>query len=212
MDNLQEFIREAEGFFHVRRTKWRATPKRRRMGGKQHGKFGPWNLIGNGCFGEAWQHQEYDFVLKISGGRYWTHLVAEGEYIRKPRFNHDAWQEFAKHCEAHPHPNLPKIHKYVQHGDLAWAVMPFYHQGGADRAEHVKLQLMQYAFGYGSEKTAAYNSAEPWVQGLMLLSIGKQLDIHNGNIRMDLDNDNFIITDPFSDNTYGTDNGSGRTT
>ena len=99
-----EFITKARALAFYRKRKHNRARRRGYWWCDSDGLTG-WKKIGCGHFGEAWEHEDHPgYVVKISGrAGFGDNLV----YSKKPRL--DGWPTFAQHCQAHPHPNLPKI-------------------------------------------------------------------------------------------------------
>lgn len=198
----QSFIRECRAFFFVRRTKYRKNS--RCPWGLE--RFGAWHRLGNGYYGEAWEHNDYPGrVLKISGvsgfGDDWQDApyssVARGE--ETPR--DDVWQDYAEHCRDNPHPNLPRIEYFERVGRMAMAIMPRYESGCFSTSE-VAAQFRQAMHDRAL--------AKHWMLPLYAMARHgyTRVDLHDGNVMLDTESGEVIITDPFSstgkDYGYGT--------
>lgn len=198
MQNVQEFIKEARKFFSLRRTKFRADSR------LPHGKnyWGCWSRLGNGAYGEAWEHSEYPaLALKISGPAGWGDdrasaihfLMWDGESEPRP----DVWPEFAQHCMEHPHPNLPEIMHIERAGGMVWGVMPKYMPYPDSPYDPIVSR-----FRKGMKSKAA---AEYWMLPLVDIARGNSVavDLHAGNIMMHPDTYEPVIIDPFSSQGSG---------
>ena len=204
--DLKAFIKEAEAFFAVRRHKCRE--------GGDDIPTGDWFNLGRGFYGEAWAHEDSEYVLKISGPAGWgrrhysgthTDVLDAMEYYVESTPRPDAWPVFARHCMAHPHKHLPTVHHVVQHNErMAWAVMKQYKDWngitGSDLYHEFKAVL-------AGKRSAA---AMPWMWPLRQMTDGLHfaVDLHTGNVMWDADEGCLVITDPFS--TTGTDSGAGN--
>lgn len=204
--DLKAFIKEAEAFFAVRRHKCRE-------GGDDCIPLPGWHKLGWGFYGEAWAHEDSEYVLKISGPAGWgrahdygTHTgvfdVMDDYGEDDPRA--DAWPVFARHCMAHPHKHLPTIYHFVQHNQrMAWAVMKQYKDWngitGWDLYHAFKAVLA------GERSSAAW----PWMWPLRQMTDGLHfaVDLHTGNVMWDADGGCLVITDPFSTTGTGSDAG-----
>ena len=185
-----EFITEARALAFYRKRKYRA----RQRG---HARCAPaglpgWEKIGSGHFGEAWEHEDHPgYVVKISGrAGFGDNLV----HRKKPKL--DGWPTFAQHCQAHPHPNLPKILHFERLSvGVSFGIMPFYEEidpsyGSADNA--VVSKWCGYLDGG--------KGAPEWMWPIVGMgdALCMRVDLHGGNVMMDMDTGEYIMTDPFS--------------
>lgn len=186
-----EFIAKARALAFYRKLKVR---RARRHGKMRCGNEGLPGLdkIGCGHFGEAWEHDDHPgYVVKISGrAGFGDNFV----YSKKPRL--DGWPTFAQHCQAHPHPNLPKILHFERLSvGVSFGIMPRYEainasHGSADAA--VLSKWCAYLVGG--------NGAPEWLWPIIGMgdALGMRVDLHGGNVMMDMDTGEYIMTDPFS--------------
>ena len=186
-----EFITKARALAFHRKHKYR---RARRIGNWWCDGDGlpGWEQIGSGHFGEAWEHADHPgYVVKISGrAGFGDHSV----YSKKPRL--DGWPTFAQHCQAHPHPNLPKILHFERLSvGVSFGIMPFYEEinpsdGSADDA--IVVQWGDYLDGTPG--------APAWMWPIIGMrdALCMRVDLHGGNVMMDMDTGEYIMTDPFS--------------
>lgn len=194
--DLKAFIKKAEAFFAVRRHKCR-------VGGKNGPPLPGWHKLGNGFYGEAWQHEDYEYVLKISGPAGWgsahdsgtcTSVYAAMFQYGEDTPRHDAWPVFARHCMAHPHKHLPTVYHFVQHNQrMAWAVLKKY-------ARWNGVTESDFYHEVGRVLGGGRSAAWPWMWPLVQMADGLYVavDLHKGNVMWDTDEDCLVITDPFS--------------
>lgn len=196
--NVQGFIKQAQAFFYVRRTKFRKKNSRLPLDMRA---WGYWTMLGAGHYGEAWEHAMYPgLVMKISGPAGW------GEDYKRAcdgASNNDIWPEYAQACMQNPHENLPKVHHLEHHGKLAWGVLPRYDAAPGYMVASEVVQRFKLAMRREIE-------AEYWM--LPILDVTRlencTLDMHSGNIMQDPDTGCVVITDPFSavmSKPYGVD-------
>lgn len=186
--NVQDFVKQAQAFFYVRRTKFRNKNSRLPLNVPA---WGDWTRLGSGHYGEAWEHEMYPgLVMKISGPSGW------GEDYKGAcgaESGNDIWPEYAQACMQSPHENLPKVHHLEHHGRLAWGVLPRYDAAPGYMIDSEVVQRFKRAMRREIE-------AEYWM--LPILEVTRlencTLDLHSGNIMQDPDTGDVIITDPFS--------------
>ena len=186
-----EFIAEARALAFYRKLKVRRA--RRCDSGRADSDGLPgWDKIGCGHFGEAWEHADHPgYVVKISGrAGFGDNLV----YSKKPRL--DGWPTFAQHCQAHPHPNLPKILHFERLSvGISFGIMPFYEEINPSYGSDDAAVVSQWG---------AYLDGTPGAPAWMWPIIGMsdalcmRVDLHSGNVMMDMDTGEYIMTDPFS--------------
>lgn len=186
-----EFIAEARALAFYRKLKGR---RARRLGEELCDNEGlpGWDKIGRGHFGEAWEHDDHlGYVVKISGrGGFGCNSVA----YEKPKL--DGWPTFAQHCQAHPHPNLPKILHFERLSvGVSFGIMPFYEEinpSSGSAASAIVSQWLDYLDGTPG--------APAWMWPIIGMSgaLGMRVDLHSGNVMMDMDTGEYIMTDPFS--------------
>jgi hypothetical protein len=199
MQDVGQFIQEARKFFFVRRAKF----KRKARSKLTDFRYGPWRKLGAGYYGEAWAHDDHPaLALKISGPQGWgyDYSTAMREQIScHGGVQADVWPDFAEACMHTPHPNLPEIYHLERHGEyFAWGVMPKYVEyDGAHYSVPAVIDL---------KRAIATGRAEQyWLTPLLDIARqrGVQLDLHSGNVMMNPDTYEAVITDPFSSNGYG---------
>lgn len=186
-----EFIAEARALAFYRKLKVR---RARRHGETWCSAEGlpSWAKIGYGHFGEAWGHEDHPgYVVKISGRAGFGANLMPGE---KPKL--DGWPTFAQHCQANPHPNLPKILHFERLSvGVSFGIMPFYEEiddyYGSD-ADVLVSQWRDYLDGTPG--------APAWMWPIIGMrdALGMRVDLHDGNVMMDMDTGEYIMTDPFS--------------
>lgn len=151
-----------------------------------------WKKLGEGYFGEAWAHVDFGgLVVKVSGR---AGFGSGG--LGKSAPSLDGWPTFAQHCLAHPHPNLPKILHFERLSvGVSWGVMPCYasidhHNVAADAA--IVTKWRNYLEGC--------KGAPEWMWPIigMQNALGMRVDLHGGNVMMDMSTGEYIMTDPFS--------------
>lgn len=186
-----EFIAEARALAFYRKLKVRRARRDGKTAGDDKGLPG-WTKLGYGYFGEVWEHVDnLGRVVKISGRA----GFGPGDiYTKKPSL--DGWPTFAQHCQANPHPNLPKILHFERLSvGISFGIMPRYDDispySNRDDAEIV-YQWRDYLEG------------EPGAPAWMWPIIGMRdalcmrVDLHGGNVMRDVDTGEYIMTDPFS--------------
>ena len=186
-----EFITEARALAFYRKLKVR---RQRRIGGWQCDNKGlpGWKQIGTGHFGEAWEHADHPgYVVKISGrAGFGDNLVCRV----KPRL--DGWPTFAQHCQANPHTNLPKILHFERLSvGVSFGIMPFYEEINPSYGSDDDAIVSQWR-GYLDGTPGA--PAWMWPIIGMRGALGMSVDLHSGNVMMDMDTGEYIMTDPFS--------------
>lgn len=186
-----EFIAKARALVFYRKLKVR----RARRGGEiwcdNRGLPG-WGMLDYGHFGEVWEHKDNPgCVVKISGRA----GFGEGAiYTKKPAL--DGWPTFAQHCQAHPHPNLPKIMHFERLSvGISFGIMPYYESidaYGVSADGEIVSEWRDYLEGV--------KDAPEWMWPIigMREALGMRVDLHGGNVMMDSDTGEYIMTDPFS--------------
>lgn len=154
-----------------------------------------WRKLDEGHFSQVWYHSEHPgLVCKISGPAAWSFDgVFRKAADRDGRISLDAWQVYARHCQAHPHPNLPKIMHFVQHNQtLAWGIMPWY-SSDTYGSDDFRIKVRRVLDGVDS-------TSEAWLWPLrtMVEALNINVDLHEHNLMYDEEADEFILTDPFS--------------
>lgn len=154
-----------------------------------------WRKLDYGHFSQVWSHKEYpELVCKISGPAGWAcDEVVSTASQRYGNIALDAWPVYARHCQAHPHPNLPKIMHFVQHNQsLAWGIMPWYSEDtcGSLEFRHMVCRVLD-----GTEST---NKAWLWPLRTMVEALNINVDLHEHNVMYDEESEEFVLTDPFS--------------
>lgn len=191
-----EFIAEARALAFYRKLKAR---RARRHGETWCGDEGlpGWAKIGCGHFGEAWKHADHPgYVVKISGrAGFGDNFVC----CKKPRL--DGWPTFAQHCQANPHPNLPKILHFERLSvGISFGIMPYYRgidpygesADGESADGEIVTQWRDYLDGG--------KGAPEWMWPIIGMrgALGMRVDLHGGNVMRDMDTGEYIMTDPFS--------------
>ena len=151
-----------------------------------------WKNIGSGHFGEAWEHEDHQgYVVKISGRA----GFGDGEaHTRKTAL--DGWPTFAQHCQAHPHPNLPKILHFARLSvGISFGIMPYY-RGIDTYGESADVELVSQ----WRDWLDGCEGAPEWMWPIIGMrgALGMTVDLHDGNVMMDMDTGEYIMTDPFS--------------
>lgn len=191
MSLSHEFVNKARALAFYRKLKIR---RARRAGQGLADSWGlsGWTKIGSGFFGEAWEHMDFPgLVVKISGR---AAFGVDAVHDEKPQL--DGWPTFAQHCQANPHPNLPKILHFERLSvGISFGIMPFYgeidtYDGSADAA------LVSKWSGYLDGTPGA--PAWMWPIIGMRDALGMRVDLHSGNVMRDMDTGECIMTDPFS--------------
>lgn len=151
-----------------------------------------WTKLGTGHFGEAWEHYDHvGYVVKISG-RSGFGLGC----VRASDPNLDGWPTFAQHCQANPHPNLPKILHFERLSvGISFGIMPYYgdiDSSGVTAAGDIVSQWRDYLEGA--------RGAPEWMWPIIGMrgALGMCVDLHGGNVMRDDDTGEYIMTDPFS--------------
>ena len=185
-----EFIGMARALAFYRKGKVR---RARRCGGLRTDERGlpGWRDIGSGYYGEAWLREDYPgLVVKISGrAGFGTNAIS----CTEPEL--DGWPVFAEHCLANPHPNLPRI-MYFERLSLgvSFGIMPRYEaidEEGYDDEEILGEWRDYLEGGRGSPS---------WMWPIigMRSALGMRVDLHSGNVMLDRNTGEYIMTDPFS--------------
>ena len=186
-----EFITKARALAFYRKLKVRRARRDGKSRCDNEGLPG-WKKIGCGHFGEAWEHADHPgYVVKIRGrGGFGDNFICS----KKPRL--DGWPTFAQHCQAHPHPNLPKILHFERLSvGVSFGIMPFYEEIDASYGSADCAILSQWCGYLGGEP-----GAPAWMWPIIGMSdaLGMRVDLHGGNVMMDMDTGEYIMTDPFS--------------
>ena len=182
-----EFIAEARALAFYRKLKVR---RARRYGAARCDNAGlpGWKKIGHGHFGEAWEHADYPgYVVKISGR---AGFGDNRVYDEKPSL--DGWPTFAQHCQAHPHPNLPKILHFERLSvGISFGIMPFYEEIDTSYGSDDCTIVSQW-WGYldGSPGAPAWMWPIIGMSDALCLSV----DLHSGNVMRDMDTGECIMT------------------
>ena len=146
-----------------------------------------WRMLGNGWYGEAWEHADYPgLVLKVSG-RAGFGVGDQGGATT----GSDSWQVYAQYCHKHPHEHLPHILHFERiNAAVAWAIMPKYNPCD-DSSSGVRLQWRDWLNGA--------HGAPEWIWPIvgMAASLRMTVDLHSGNV-MARDDGVLVMTDPFS--------------
>lgn len=186
-----EFIAQARALAFYRKFKVRRARREGEAWCDERGLEG-WRLLGSGHFGEAWEHGEQPgYVVKISGRSGFGAGRSRGH---KPQL--DGWPTFAQHCQAHPHPNLPKILHFERLSvGVSFGVMPHYADLDPFREDadcEIVSQWRDYLEGG--------KGAPEWMWPIIGMrdALGMRVDLHGGNVMMDMDTGEYIMTDPFS--------------
>ena len=184
-----EFIAEARAIAFYRKLKVRRARRHGKSRCDNEGLPG-WKKIGDGHFGEAWEHADHPgYAVKISGrAGFGDNFVCR----EKPRL--DGWPTFAQHCQANPHPNLPKILHFERLSvGISFGIMPLYAEiytsYGPDALVSQWRDYLEGAPG-----------APAWMWPIIGMSdaLCMRVDLHGGNVMMDMDTGEYIMTDPFS--------------
>lgn len=186
-----EFIAQARALAFYRKLKVRRARRRGETWCGNEGLPG-WDKIGCGHFGEAWEHADHPgYVVKISGRAGFGYNSVSCE---KPRL--DGWPTFAQHCQAHPHPNLPKILHFERLSvGVSFGIMPFYEEINPSYGSDASAIVSQWlAYLDGTPGAPAWMWPIIGMRGALCMSV----DLHSGNVMMDMDTGEYIMTDPFS--------------
>ena len=185
-----EFIAKARALAFYRKFK---VLRARREGAKWCDSNGlpGWTKVGSGFFGEACEHEDHPgYVVKISGR---AGFGVGDMYDTKPSL--DGWPTFAQHCQAHPHPNLPKILHFERLSvGISFGIMPYYRSIDPCyvAANEIVSEWRDYLDGG--------KGAPEWMWPIIGMrgALGMCVDLHSGNVMMDMDTGEYIMTDPFS--------------
>lgn len=185
------FVNKARALAFYRKLKVRRAHRRGDTWCDSEGLSG-WAKIGVGHFGEAWEHEDHPgYVVKISG------RAGFGEgYVRTSEPQLDGWPTFAQHCQANPHPNLPKILHFERLSvGISFGIMPYYRgidRYGSDADGEIVPQWRDYLDGG--------KGAPEWMWPIIGMrgALGMRVDLHSGNVMRDMDTGEYIMTDPFS--------------
>lgn len=170
----------------------RAHAYRRKLKFKRgYGHAEGWRMLGNGWYGEAWEHADYPgLVIKVSG-RAGFGADESGDKWGIP--GSDSWQVYAQYCHKHPHEHLPQILHFERiNAAVAWAIMPKYHPlGGGYGEDHTRVQWRDWLNGG--------HGAPEWMWPIigMASSLHMTVDLHSGNVMVSADG-TMVMTDPFS--------------
>lgn len=186
-----EFIAKARALAFYRKLKVRRARRAGYSWADRKGLSG-WTKLGAGHFGEAWAHEDHmGYVVKISG-----RAAFGGDAVHGAKPQLDGWPTFAQHCQANPHPNLPKILHFERLSvGISFGIMPYYR--GID----------PYRVAADSEvvsKWRDYLDGGPGAPAWMWPIIGMRgalcmrVDLHADNVMRDMDTGEYIMTDPFS--------------
>lgn len=186
-----EFIAKARALAFYRKNKVR---RARRSGNTwcDSKSLPGWSKLGSGYFGEAWEHADYPgYVVKVSGP------AGFGcDYLHTEEPSLDGWPTFAQHCQAHPHPNLPNIMHFERLSvGISFGIMPHYKSidtYNADADGGIVSEWRDYLEGA--------KGAPEWMWPIIGMrgALGMMVDLHSGNVMLDDDTGEYIMTDPFS--------------
>lgn len=186
-----EFIAKARALAFYRKFKVRRARRDGETWCDSKGLSG-WTKMGAGHFGEAWEHADHPgYVVKISGR---AAFGVDALHTEKPSL--DGWPTFAQHCQAHPHPNLPKILHFERLSvGISFGIMPYYGNidpYGVTADGEIVSQWRDYLDGG--------KGAPEWMWPIIGMrgALGMRVDLHGGNVMMDMDTGEYIMTDPFS--------------
>ena len=187
MSVTPEFIAKARALAFYRKFK---TRRARRAGALRCDDAAPcgWEKLGAGVCGEAWGHEDHPgYVAKISGrSEFGTNELC---YV-KPSL--DGWPTFAQHCQAHPHPNLPKILHFERLSlGVSFGIMPYYKNIDPCTDANIVSDWCYYLEGGVG--------APEWMWPItdMCGALGMLVDLHSGNVMRDAFTGEYIMTDPF---------------
>ena len=189
-----EFIAKARALAFYRKLKVRRARRARQAGGSWADSKGlsGWTNIGNGHFGEVWEHVGHlGYVVKISGR---AGFGVDYMHTEEPKL--DGWPTFAQHCQANPHPNLPKILHFERLSvGVSFGVMPYYEKIDAYYGSDDIAIVGQWG-GY----LDGGRGAPEWMWPIIGMrdALGMNVDLHSGNVMRDMDTGECIMTDPFS--------------
>lgn len=150
-----------------------------------------WTRLGCGHFGEVWEHPDHPgYVVKISGR---AGFGEDAVHTKKPSL--DGWPTFAQHCQANPHPNLPKILHFERLSvGISFGIMPYYRNIDTcdDDDDAIVSEWLAYLDGEPG--------APEWMWPIIGMSgaLSMRVDLHSGNVMWDEYNGEYIMTDPFS--------------
>lgn len=186
-----EFIVKARALAFYRKFKVRRARREGKAWCDSKGLAG-WTKMGAGHFGEAWEHEDHlGYVVKISGR---AAFGVDAIHSEDPSL--DGWPTFAQHCKAHPHPNLPKILHFERLSvGISFGIMPYYGNidpYGTTADDEIVSQWRNYLEGG--------KGAPEWLWPIIGMrgALGMRVDLHSGNVMMDMDTGEYIMTDPFS--------------
>ena len=172
MSVTPEFIAKARALAFYRKFKTRRAHRKGTIYCDSNAPFG-WEKLDAGAFGEVWEHEDhFGYVVKISG--------RAGFGINELPYDEpslDGWPTFAQHCQAHPHPNLPKIMHFERLSlGVSFGIMPWYETIDSIRdyleGNGIPLKGKVYAIGlmWASIGLSCYLVPMPWARAFMLTS------------------------------------------
>ena len=188
MSVTPDFIAKARALAFYRKFKTRRARRAGKIYCDNESPFG-WEKLGSGAFGEAWGHEDhFGYVVKISGrSEFGTNRLAD----EKPSL--DGWPTFAQHCQANPHPNLPKIMHFERLSlGVSFGIMPWYETIDRIRDADIVDEWYDYLEGGGG--------APEWLWPIIGMrgALGMMVDLHSRNVMRDPVTGEYIMTDPFS--------------
>ena len=188
MSVTPEFIAKSRALAFYRKFKTRRARRAGTIYCDSSAPFG-WKKLGAGAFGEAWEHADHPgYVVKISGrAGFGTNTLT----CEEPSL--DGWPTFAQHCQAHPHPNLPKImHLERLSVGFSFGIMPYYKTIDPGSGAAIADKWSNYLEGG--------RGAPAWMWPIIGMrgALGMWVDLHSGNVMRDAFTGEYIMTDPFS--------------
>ena len=184
-----EFITKARALAFYRKFKVRRARRDGKTWCDEKGLPG-WTMLGAGHFGEAWEHYDHlGYVVKISG-----RAAFGAGALRDEKPSLDGWPTFAQHCQANPHPNLPKILHFERLSvGISFGIMPYYSSIDPDGVDAEVVSTWRYYLDGGK-------GAPEWMWPIIGMrgALGMVVDLHSGNVMKDEDTEEYIMTDPFS--------------
>jgi len=198
------FYEEARRFFQIRRRKHKRAQRSEfefeRIGFSDRLRRGMWLRVGAGHYGEAWAHDNWpNLILKISGRASWGNAWLDVDACTgdQPIWckRLDAWPVFARHCQAHPHPMLPKIMHFEQVTQgMSWAIMPRYQKYYGPDVWGDDSEVQAIAQKLAGKMTCPEQWMWPLIQ--MADALNMSVDLHSHNVMMHCEQ--LVIIDPFS--------------
>lgn len=192
---LEQFKKEAERFFMLRKCKHRKDSKTE----LHEYRVGKWQRLGSGFYSEAWAHDEYsDYVLKLGGSSSWGYDFLDTGSVGTA----DPWPVYAEYCTKVSGTHLPEVYHLDRPSETSamfWAVMPKYegHRELDDGYKLSELSVTRDSIFADMEKFPKwFATAYKYVDANS--STGINVDIHMGNIMYDDVNQRAVVTDPFS--------------